>query len=121
MSEHLILSTKNELVRIASESISCITSDGNYSHIHFTDSRPEYTIVMQLGQIAELINKQLVEDGHNFIRIGRQLIINRNYIYQINLTAQTIKLSDKNGKTETHSATREALKGLKNLIEKEGY
>ena len=66
-----------------------------------------------------MIREQLGTDGNLFIRIGRGLIINRNYIYYINIQSQKLILSDNSRFTHTVSASKEALKQLKDMIEKE--
>jgi DNA-binding LytR/AlgR family response regulator len=66
-----------------------------------------------------MIREQLGTEGLQFIRIGRGLIINRNYIYYINIQNQKLILSDVSRFTHTVSASKEALKQLKDLIEKE--
>ncbi|MCR5013787.1 MAG: LytTR family transcriptional regulator [Bacteroidales bacterium] len=119
LKKYLIISTNNDLVRIAPERIVFISSDGNYSNIVLTDNETRM-LTFQLGQIEVMIREQLgtLESGL-FIRIGRGLIINRNYIYYINVQSQKLILSDNNRFTHTASASKEALKQLKELIEKE--
>ena len=73
----------------------------------------------QLGQIAKLISSPLGSEGAVFIRIGKSLIINRSYIYYINIPKQKLILSDVNTFNHTVTASKEALKQLKELLEKE--
>ena len=84
MSEYLIISTSVDLMRTASDSIVFVSSDGNYSSFMFTsgDSR---IVTLQLGQVEQLIAKQLSTTRSNFIRLGKSLIINRKYINYINV------------------------------------
>ena len=67
MSEYLIISTSVDLMRTASDSIVFVSSDGNYSSFMFTsgDSR---IVTLQLGQVEQLIAKQLTTTRSNFIR-----------------------------------------------------
>ena len=116
LKKHLIISTANDLVRIAPEKIVYISSDGNYSNLMQTDNEMRM-VTYQLGKIEVMINDQL---GKNeFIRIGKSLIINRSYIYYINIQSQKLILSDNLRFTHTVSASREALRSLKELVEKE--
>ena len=58
------------------------------------------------------------EEAEAFIRIGRSLIINRNYIYYINLNRQLLLLREPSGRRhETMKVSHESLKKLKELIE----
>jgi DNA-binding LytR/AlgR family response regulator len=72
-----------------------------------------------LGDIEKLIDQQLGNVNKTFVRIGRGLIINCSYIYCINITKQRLILSDCRGVSHTVTASREALKQLKELLEKE--
>lgn len=114
----LIISTSIDLVRIAPEHIVYISSDGNYSTLVQTDGEMRM-LSFQLGQVEKMIADQLGRDGNNFIRIGKSLIINRLYIYYINIAKQKLVLSDVASFSHTVSASKEALKSLKELIEKE--
>ncbi len=66
-----------------------------------------------------MIASQLGSEGYIFIRIGKSLIINRSYIYYINVPKQKLMLSDVATFSHTVTASREALKQLKELLEKE--
>ena len=118
LKKYLIISTANDLVRIAPEKIVFISSDGNYCNLIQTDNETRL-LTFQLGQIASMILDQLGTEGNLFIRIGRGLIINRSYIYYINIQSQKLILSDVVRFTHTVSASKDALKQLKELIEKE--
>lgn len=118
MKKQLILPTSTELVRIAPERIVYIASDGNYSTLMQADNEMRL-LSFQLGQIEKMIGEQLGSDGNIFIRIGKSLIINRSYIYYINLPKQKLSLSDIATFTHTVTASKEALKQLKELLEKE--
>ena len=118
LKKYLIISTANDLVRIAPDKIVFISSDGNYCNLVQTDNETRM-LTFQLGQVESMIRDQLGTEGNLFIRIGRGLIINRNYIHYINIQSQKLILSDVVRFTHTVSASKEALKQLKELIEKE--
>ena len=92
-----------------------ISADGNYSTIVQSDGDVRL-VTHQLGQLEKMIVSQLGYKGGNFIRIGKCLIINRSYIYYINLTKQQLILSDSISSKLTVNASREALKKLKELV-----
>ena len=119
MRKQLLISTSTDLVRIAPEKIVYISSDGNYSTLVQTDGEMRM-LSYQLGQIERMIASQLGIEGSIFIRIGKSLIINRSYIFYINVPKQKLILSDVESFNHTVSASKEALKQLKELIEKEG-
>lgn len=117
MKKQLIISTTIDLVRIAPECIVYIASDGNYSTLVQTDGEVRM-LSYQLGQIEKMISSQLGSEGNVFIRIGKSLIINRSYIYYINISKQKLILSDTATFSHTVTASKEALKQLKELLEK---
>ena len=114
----LVLSTSIDLVRITPDGIVYIASDGNYSMLVQADGETRM-LSFQLGQIEKMIACQLGSEGELFIRIGKSLIINRSYIYYINVPKQKLILSDAQTFSHTVSASNEALRQLKELLEKE--
>lgn len=114
----LVIPTSIDLVRIAPDRVVYISSDGNYSTLVQADGEMRM-LSFQLGQIEKMIADQLGREGNTFIRIGKSLIINRSYIYYINVPKQKLVLSDVASFSHTMSASKEALKSLKELIEKE--
>lgn len=119
MTKFLIISTGNDLIRVSTNKVVYLSSDGNYSTLVQSDGEVRL-LTYQLGQIERMIASQLNGEEHAFIRIGKCLIINRNYIYYINVSKQQLILSDTTGVKLTVTASREALKQLKETIEKEG-
>lgn len=119
MKSPIIISTTNELVRVYPERIVYISSDGNYSMMVLHD-KSEHLFSFNLSHFQQIIEKQMKTEASLFIRIGKSLIINREYIYKINIGKQSLVLSDmKIEHTFVLSASREALKQLKSLLEKE--
>ena len=116
MKKYLIISTSTDIVRVLPEKIVYVSSDGNYSTLVLTDGDMR-VLTFQLGQVERLIEDQLGREGNTFIRIGRSLIINRSYIYYINVSKQKLTLSDNERFSHTLSASREALGQLKSLLE----
>ena len=102
-SKVLIISNSNELVRVRPERIVYVVSDGNYSTMVLHD-KTEQVFTMNLAHFQQMIEEQLGRDAMTFIRIGKQLIVNRAHIFKINPNKQ---------------ASKEALKQLKALIESE--
>lgn len=118
MDKYLIISTANDLVRITPECIVYIASDGNYSTLVQTDGETRM-LSYQLGQIENIIEDQLGAFKNPFIRTGKSLIINSSYIYYINIARQKLILSDTKTFNYNVSASKEALKQLKDFLGKE--
>lgn len=114
----LIISTANDVVRLIPETIVYISADGNYCSVMLIDNETRL-LSYQLGTVEDMIRDQLGDEGLLFVRIGRGLIINRNYIYYINIQNQKLILSDNVRFFHTVSASKDALKNLKDLVDKE--
>jgi DNA-binding LytR/AlgR family response regulator len=113
----IIISNANELVRLRPERVVYIKSDGNYSTIVLHD-KTEHVFTMNLAHCQELIEEQLGKEAETFIRIGKQLIINRAYIFKINPTKQQLIMSNMEVNQAIElQASKEALKQLKIYLE----
>lgn len=116
MDKHIIISKGTELLRIPAECLMFVSSDGNYSNVTTIDGRTKL-ISLQLGQVEDILQEQLSDADSNFIRLGRSLIININYIYFIDTSKQELILSNCQGSYHILSASREVLIKLKAYME----
>lgn len=115
----LIISNANELVRIKPERVVYVESDGNYSTMVLHD-KTEQVFTMNLAHCQQLMEEQLGKEAMTFIRLGKQLIVNRAYIFKINVNKQQLIMSNTDvNNAFTLQASKEALKQLKTLIESE--
>lgn len=112
----IVISKGTELLRIPQEKLVYISSEGNYSTVVTLDNRRRL-VSFQLGQLEDLIGNQLGDDGSQFLRLGRGLIINTEYIYVIDIAKQQLILSDCATCYHELSASREVLIKLKAYIE----
>ena len=118
-SKVLIISNANELVRVRPERIVYVESDGNYSTMVLHD-KTEYVFTMNLAHCQQMMEDQLGKEAMTFIRLGKQLIVNRAYIFKINPYKQQLLMSNMQVNIAFElSASKEALKQLKALIESE--
>ena len=115
----IIISNANELVRIKPERVVYVESDGNYSTMVLHD-KTEQVFTMNLAHCQQLMEEQLGKEAMTFIRLGKQLIVNRAYIFKINVNKQQLIMSNTEvNNAFTLQASKEALKQLKALIESE--
>jgi len=113
----LVISNANELVRVRPERIVYVVSDGNYSTMVLHD-KTEQVFTMNLAHFQQMIEEQLGKEAMTFIRIGKQLIVNRAYIFKINPNKQQLIMSDMDVNIAFDlQASKEALKQLKALLE----
>lgn len=114
----MIFTSNSELLRVMPSSVVCITADGNYSVIT-TVMGTEHTLTLQLGQIEHRIAEMSDPGDFRFIRIGKSLIVNKDYISFISVPRQRLTLSDSRTFKHELSASKEALKQLKTVLEEE--
>ncbi len=116
MNDKIIISKGTELLCIPADRLVYISADGNYSDVVTLDGR-KTMVSLQLGQIEDLIGDQLEEGGNNFVRLGRGLIVNTDYVFSVDVARQTVVLSDCKGCYHSLSASREVLIKLKAYLE----
>lgn len=116
MSPVIVISKGTELLRIPSDRLVYISADGNYSYVVTQDNRSKM-VSFQLGQLEDLIGDQLGDSGNNFIRLGRGLIINSDFVYSIDIAKQQLILSDCLDCYHELSASREVLIKLKAYLD----
>lgn len=116
MSPVIVISKGTELLRVPTSRLVYISADGNYSNIVTQDNRSRM-VSFQLGQIEDLIGNQLGDSGNNFIRLGRGLIINSDFVYSIDIAKQQLILSDCHDCYHELSASREVLIKLKAYLD----
>ena len=114
--EWLRISTSTKLVRVQTDDIVYIEADGNYSYVHLCNGK-KHTMTLQLHFFDESFQRL---KNNFFVRVGRSLIVNKNYIHIINLTEQKMILTG--GKLADEykvPAPKDALKELKAKLEEE--
>lgn len=115
--EWLRISTSTELVRVATDEIVYVRADGNYSDLVLTNGRSR-KMTFQIHFFDEVFQQLR---NNMFVRVGRSLIVNKRYIYVINLTEQMILFAGQpiKGDIAPVKVSREALKQLKEQLENE--
>ena len=117
MARYLILSNSYSLIRIASERIAFVSSDGSYTKMTLIDGKV-HVFSFNLANFEKTLEQQLGSESQVFIRLGRGLIINCNLIYTLNISKQELILSSGDSSKEfTLTVPKEALKTLKSLLE----
>lgn len=103
-------------MRVKPERVVYIESDGNYSTMVLHD-KTEHVFTMNLAHCQQLIEQQLGKEAETFIRLGKQLIVNRAYIFKININRQQLVMADMAlNEAFTLQASKEALKQLKDYL-----
>lgn len=113
---HIIISKGTELVRVPLDCLMYVEADGNYSKIVTKDGR-ERLVLLQLGQVEDLIADQIDEFEGEIVRLGRKFIVNLNYIHVIDIAKQVLVVSDCAGSYYKLEPSKDALVKLKSYIE----
>ena len=114
--EWLKITTNSEIIRIPTDEIIFIKGDGNYSDIFLANGKKENVI----SQLHDLMDKLTTLNYNPFYRVGKSLIINRDYIFKVNPGLQRIILSNSQlEKDILIKASKDALKNLKEKLETE--
>ena len=92
-----------------------VEADGNYSNFKMRDSKNDFTLTMQLGEMEDIIDK--TRGVTNFARIGRSLIVNLDYVRSIDLSKGKFVLSDNLYFRKELGASHIALARLKAAVE----
>lgn len=115
--ERLKISTSVGLFRVPTEDIAFIEASGNYCDVHLFNGEV-MTMTFQLHFFVEALSKL---KWNFFARVGKSLIVNKNFVYVINIPGQTLKLMDhRMNQGFKLKASKDALKELKTILEQEG-
>lgn len=111
----LFFNTRDEMIKVKLDRVAYFEADSNYCHVVFINGA-KATLLTSLVNIEALLSEQFRGDNPIFIRIGKRYIVNRQYIFQINILRQRLVLSDYSSPVVMEiSVSKEALKNLKQL------
>ena len=114
--ERLKISTSVGLFRVPTDDIAYIEASGNYCDVHLFNGE-SVTMTFQLHYFVEVLG---MLQQNFFLRVGKSLIVNKNFVYAINVTNQELKLMDYRAHHSFRlKASKEALKELKSVLELE--
>ncbi|MDR3250654.1 MAG: LytTR family transcriptional regulator [Tannerella sp.] len=115
MEKYVYFNSRDTLFRIALSRIVYFEADKNYTNLYLTNGQ-KLVFTFGLGAMKTYLETSLKTDAQCFVRIGKSLIINPNYVYKIDLLKQSLQLYDEvSGKLFTLSAAKGALRELKEL------
>lgn len=115
MDRYIYFNSRDEFFRIRLSQIIYFMSDRNYTLMQLQNGQ-RLVFTFSLQKMQQYLIEKLQEDARHFARIGKQYIINLNYVYQIDTLKQKLKLlSTGNPKEYSLSVSKEALKNLRKL------
>lgn len=114
----ICLNNRDEMIMLFVDNIAYIMADGNYTKICYIGGM---TTVLSFGisKVETLVSASYA-DGEvcPFVRLGRSVIINQWFLYDINVLKQHLVLSDCIKKTITLKLPKPLLKKYKELVSK---
>jgi len=111
--KNIIFKSRDELIQVNPEDIVYFQADGNYA-IMMLASRKKQLLTMNLSKVQLTLNEQLGIQSTLFERIGRDLIIQKAYVFSIQVLHKKLILAIPNSDKHFElSASKEALKALK--------
>lgn len=116
MERFLVISKGTEMLRVPVSRLVYVSADGNYANVVTQDNRSQM-VSFQLGQVEDMLADQLGDEGGNFVRLGRGLIVNTDFVHLVDVSLQRLVLSDCAGCYHELSASREVLIKLKAYID----
>lgn len=112
--QFIFFNSRDELLRIEVDKIVYFEGDGNYTKI-MMKNKLKSSVGLNLSKMEESLSEQLKERASNFMRIGKRFIINRDFIYSINMQKMALVLSDFEHFAFQIPVSKEALKKIKEL------
>lgn len=107
--------SRDKLIRLNILNVVFFEADGNYTNM-VTTNKQKACLTMNLLQTEKALADQLGDTAHQFIRIGKRFVVNRNFIFQIDILKQELMLSDMQSFVFRLPVAKEALKSLKSLV-----
>lgn len=93
------------------DKIAYFQANGNYTRLTYISGQA-LALNMGLSGVEKLLSATLAKGTSSFVRLGRSLIINENYLSNINLLKQYLVLSD----IESHQHKLPVSKALLKLL-----
>lgn len=116
MTNEIIISNTNDLIRVSANDILAIIATGNYCFLYLTDGK-EQLVTYQLGQVEQMIAQQLQNADDIFIRVGRGVMINLDYLFFISIPRQLLVVKTSNNIQKEFTPSKESLRKVKQFIE----
>ena len=114
----ICLNNRDEMIMLFVDNIAYIMADGNYTKICYIGGM---TTVLSFGisKVETLVSASYADgEVSPFVRLGRSVIINQWFLYDINVLKQHLFLSDCIKNTITLKLPKPLLKKYKELVSK---
>ena len=107
------IKNRDELIVLHPDSVAYMLADGNYTKIVYI-SGVQVVLTMGITKVEQLFAESIDSDSTcEFVRLGRSLVINQNFLHHINVAKQKLTLFDGNKSTLTLQLPKQLLKTYK--------
>lgn len=113
----ICINNRDEMVMIPVDNIAYILAEGNYTKICYLEGM-QTMLSLGISKVEKIIGDSYCGATSPFLRLGRSLIINQIYLYDINLLKQTLTLSDCRKSTVHLRLPKPLLKKYKDMFSK---
>lgn len=115
MKQLIFFNNRDNLLRLEAAHIVYFESDGNYTTI-VTKNKLKVQVGISLTRMEASLSEQLREQASLFMRVGKRFIVNRNYVFNIDMAHQRLVLSDMQTFAFSLPISKEALRQMKDLF-----
>lgn len=111
----LCINNRDEMILLSIDEIAYVMADGNYVSISYITGK-KCILSLGLSKFFEMITKVYGNVSVcPFIKLGRSVIVNQTYLYEINILKQLLTLSD-NKMTFSIKMPKQLLKSYREMI-----
>lgn len=114
----ICLNNRDEMIMLFVDNIAYIMADGNYTKICYIGGMTT-VLSFSISKVETLVSASYADgEVSPFVRLGRSVIINQWFLYDINVLKQYLVLSDCMKNTITLKLPKPLLKKYKDLVSK---
>ena len=104
---------RDELIVLHPDSVAYMLADGNYTKVVYIGG-VQVVLTMGITKVEQLFAESIDSDNTcEFVRLGRSLVINQNFLHHINVAKQKLTLFDGNKNSLTLQLPKQLLKTYK--------
>lgn len=112
----LCINSRDDLLIVSLDNVAYFLADGNYTVVNYISGQ-KMAVSLGLSKMEVLISNAFpAGEASSFVKIGRSLIINQNYLCRIDTVRQRLVLSDFSDNVVALPVTKALLRNYKKHI-----
>lgn len=111
----ILINKRDEMVVVFLDNVAYLLADGSYTKIVYIGGM-QTILAIGITDMEKIITNACGNKPSPFIRLGRSLILNQSFLYNINLVKHRITLSDTDKNVLCLELPKPLLKKYKNLL-----